>query len=574
MSERHGIDAWFNTLFRPGELFEYRIKRSGETFAKSYWWPVDKLDHFVNVHLPLHNDNEMHVWVGVSPRAKVGDKAPTVLRALWCDFASYITDEGLAQAAIEAAELPPPTMLVNSGRGYHGYWALASELTAEQVRPYSKGLHAVLPTDNTHDPARVMRVPGNVNPRNGQVCRVTFHDPTRVYDHTLFPASQEPLMERIGQAPAGKELSSEDFELFAGAWLPGQIHNLSLGVVGYLRKNLGQSREQALKTVRTLHESTGNSWEDDNGLLQKVVEDTYAKPIATVSGTSRLAEYGVAPTVTSAFELRFVTPKPSKVKLIDFAKPIDPQEFWVDGLVGPGLLTIWAAEPKTGKSLAVMQIGHALANGLPLWDFDTTPERKAVLYFQGELSQGMVYDRARKMFEPGTYEDPKWFAMTDRPEKTLSLVETPEVLYDIADPYDVIIVDPLSVFSTNDENSVTSVRDTMALFDPLRSAGKAVILVHHLRKLETDRDGNPVPPSFSDLRGSSAVFAAVDAAAVQWRWGDNGNTKVKFMYRAAEERDVLSLYRDGLRFTTDRDRALKTQYPNFPWRTTVPSEVN
>lgn len=197
-----------------------------------------------------------------------------------------------------------------------------------------------------------------------------------------------------------------------------------------------------------------------------------------------------------------------------------------------------------------------------------------MLYFQGELSQGMVYDRARKMFEPGTYEDPKWFAMTDRPEKTLSLVETPEVLYDIADPYDVVIVDPLSVFSTNDENAVTSVRDTMALFDPLRAAGKAVIIVHHLRKLQADKDGNPVPPSFSDLRGSSAIFAAVDAAAVQWRWGDNGNTKVKFMYRAAEERDVLSLYRDGLKFTTDRDRALKTQYPNFPWRTTVSSEVN
>jgi RecA-family ATPase len=205
-----------------------------------------------------------------------------------------------------------------------------------------------------------------------------------------------------------------------------------------------------------------------------------------------------------------------------------------------------------------MQIGHALSKGLPIWGF---PVSKAVrvLYFQGELSEGMVADRAIEMFGKDALTNPRQFAITDKPEETISLVEHPEVLNDIAEDYDVIIVDPLSVFNSNDENSFTSVRETISVFDSLKAKGKAVLLVHHIRKVATDKEGNPMRPSFNDIRGSSAWFGAADAIAMQYSSADD-TSRVKFTFRAAPERPELVLYRRPTGgFTDSRSEYLATQ---------------
>lgn len=558
-------------LFRPGEIFELRVKDAEQRGTKQYWLAYDQAETFLNVHIPIHTEKGRHIWIGVSPRPRAGDTSPTLHRALWCDFSEGITSEAQVNDAIALAKLPRPTMLVNSGNGYHAYWELDKPLSAVDARPYAKGIHEALPTDTTYDSTRVMRVPGTINPKNGNntLCHIVYHE-KRTVAPTEFPRVDDAADPLLAPSRPATQLTSDDFDLFVTAWLPGQKHNVAVGVAGYLRKNLHYTQEQCLAEIRRIHEQAGYSWVEDKGNLTDVVEDTYKRLAHQVSGVARLEEYGIVPRVKETFRATFRVPPKPKMRLIDFSKDIPPTEFWVDGLVGPGLLTMWAASPKTGKSMSIMQVGHALATGVPIWDFQTDGKPHSVLYFQGELSQSMVAQRARDMFGLGALK-PRQFAITDKPDETISLLQNPEVLIDMAEDFEVVIIDPISVFNSNDENSWTSVRETLGVFDRLKAANKAVILVHHTNKLATNAEGNEIEPSFSNVRGSGGWFAAMDALALQYRLGE-GNTRVKFMFRAAPERPPLTLYRqDHGGFTSNRAEYLRTKET---LRVPIASELN
>ena len=541
-------------LFEPGDIFEVRVKSNTQRGANQIWLTSNKISQFIDVHLDIHKSHKRHVWVGVGARDKVGSTNPIVNRVLWVDLDASITDDVKLEAALATSGLPQPTMVVWSGNGYHLYWKLDKGASPDEVRAYAKGVHASLPSDSTHDPTRVMRVPGTWNFKdedNPSLCVIHSHDTTLVYSLQEFPRLEVQDLPTHDYKPSEpKPLHPDDFTLFVSNWLDGQKHAMAVGVAGYLRKNLYQTEAQALDNIARIHQAAGYSWPDEN--LTTVVSDTYNQPFGRVSGLAKLYELGVVPSIKDSFSVKFATPPKPKISIIDFSRDIGKQEFWMDGLIGPGMLTIWAAQPKSGKSFAVMQIGHALSQSLDLWGFKVNKSVR-VLYFQGELSQEMVAERAISMFGRQSLADPRRFALTDKPKETVSLVHHPEYLNDLAENYDVIIVDPLSAFNSNDENSFTSVRETISVFDALKAKGKAVVIVHHTRKLATDREGNVVPPTSNDIRGSSAWFGAADAIAMQYNTPD-GNSKVKFTFRAAPDRPILHLYRrlNG-GFTDDRD---------------------
>lgn len=108
----------------------------------------------------------------------------------------------LALLRSPTGNIPPPTIIVNSGGGMQGYWALKTpldvdgvEATAEDIKLYNVQLERVLGGDNCHDISRIMRVPGTINvpdakkvekgrqPALAQV--VEWHD-DRVYEIDLF----------------------------------------------------------------------------------------------------------------------------------------------------------------------------------------------------------------------------------------------------------------------------------------------------------------------------------------------------------------------------------------------------
>lgn len=553
---------FLEALFEPGEIFEVRVKTQDEKGAKQTWLHTNKMGMFIHTHLPIHDSHKRHVWVGILPRTRVGDSSPTSGRALWADLNASITTRAQAIASLDASKLPKPSMIVNSGNGYHLYWLLDKAHTPEELHPHLKAIHSVLPADATHDPTRVMRVPGTNNwkANTPKPCLLEDLDSSKIYSLASFPKTEVSHPVATDAPTIYTELTDEDFQLFVANWLDGQKHHMAVGVAGYLRKNLNYPKTETLVAIGRIHQAAGYSWPDDN--LTKVVEDTYKQFPGKIAGLALLREFGVVPEVKDSFTFSFKQPRKPKIKLIDFSEDIKAQEFYMHGLVGPGLLTLWAAEAKTGKSFAAMQIGHALATGTPLWGWDV-PKAVRVLYFQGELSRGMVAERAKAMFGEGILRNPRQFAMTDKPDELLDLTSNPEVLNDLAEHYDVVIVDPISAFSANDENSSSTVRSTLSMFDTLKAKGKAVILVHHTKKLASNRDGTPVVPSFSDIRGSGAWFAMADALALQFRTSDAGTTRTKFMFRAAQERPPLDLYRLDHGGFTDSYREYLAAFPTM-----------
>lgn len=538
MSDTH---TFLDFLFRDGEIFEIRLKSEDDEYAtKTFFTKTPKrVTGLVERSLPVWEHAGKHVWVGVCPRPAVNNSAALHGRVLWVDLSEDVDTVAKAEAAVTMSGLPDPTMIVWSGNGVHLYWKLDREYPPEELAPHARAVHEMLPSDATHDPTRVMRLPGTFNPKHGgkRKCLIVRHTED-TYELSEFP-KQDPKM-LVGGAPVESRdkipLKPRDRQTLVDNFTPGQRHYMTLAIAGYLRKELAYTEEQARLELASISQAAGSPPDDK---LENDVRDTYAKPWARVAGTSALYEMGIQ--LESHPQPKFHPPARRKPKgpvisIIDPNEDITPQEFWVPGLIGPGLKTLWAAPGKTGKSFAVMQIGHAIATGSDLWDFGPTVQKR-VLYFQGELTRNMVMERATNLFGDDLVRDFRQFAMTDKPDEPISLIRNPEILADAATNYDVVIVDPIAAFNDNDENSAGGVRDTIAVFDPLVAAGKAVVIVHHTRKVE---EGNA---NFADVRGSGAWFNAVDAMAVQFRLKNSINTQVKFGFRAAPDRDPLTLYR-------------------------------
>jgi hypothetical protein len=565
------ILTWLDMLYRPGEVFEVRLKTPTDKGAKQIWLDYSKREMFAKSHAEIHENHGRSVWASVCPREWVGSTNPIHGRVLWCDFDASITSIEQAREAIEEAGLPPATMLVWSGNGVHAYWALDKAYPVDELQPHARGLHDALPTDATHDCSRVLRVPGTINPKNGESHEsyIAFNNPASIYTLSQFPKRESIVLPEPSPKVPRRDLLAEDRESILTSWLDGQKHRMVLATAAYLRKELGWGEKEALDEIISIHEDAG--YESDEG-LERAVRDTYTKPIAKVSSGGLFSEMGIVVKNRGLPSFRIVKPKPPKIEVIDFREDLQPQEFWIDGLVGPGLLTLWAAEPKVGKSMAAMQMGYSLSRGLPFMDFSGDEKRHSVLYFQGELSKQMVFERARSLF--GTVNlDPREYALTAKPAEAINIVENPEPLIDLAENYDVVIVDPVSVFTSSDETKSYAVNEIIGLFDRLRAQGKAVVLIHHLRKLGRDKHGNTLIPTFSDIRGSGAWFASADAIGLHYKVGDSGNTEVKFQFRAAPDRDKLMLYRlphGG--FTHLREQYLKETNPTL--RVNTARDVN
>lgn len=127
--------------------------------------------------LSTQSDTGGHTNWGTLRAHRHASKA-LALKAIWIDIdcgegKDYPTQAEGAEALTEfiaATQMPPPTAIVNSGRGLHAYWISDKPLTAEQWRPYAEGLkHEVLrhkfakDAGLITDAARVLRVPGTVN---------------------------------------------------------------------------------------------------------------------------------------------------------------------------------------------------------------------------------------------------------------------------------------------------------------------------------------------------------------------------------------------------------------------------
>ncbi|MEM5822926.1 MAG: DNA-primase RepB domain-containing protein [Ignisphaera sp.] len=160
-----------------------------------------------------------------------------------------------------------PTLVVDSGAGYHLYFRLSREVDASTVKRLEEWLVDRLGGDpQSKDLARILRLPGSINPRTRRLVQVIYQKPEEIDPEKLLERAEveklEAHLEKTARTQALRELSDSEIlritDLLKDAYRPGYRQFLLLYLSGWLAK----ARVSPLSVVRiakTLYESTGDS---------------------------------------------------------------------------------------------------------------------------------------------------------------------------------------------------------------------------------------------------------------------------------------------------------------------------
>lgn len=153
---------------------------------------------------------DSNIYYGVLPRTqRRGTNADcvTTTTVLWADVDGkhYSPTDALAgkpQAlgAIHGLDVPP-SILVDSGRGYHAYWLLRSPVAVEEASRVMKAIADEVGGDHVQDAARVLRLPGTLNHKTDPPahCRTIYLSIGARYDLGDFLSylpAEHPLLHR------------------------------------------------------------------------------------------------------------------------------------------------------------------------------------------------------------------------------------------------------------------------------------------------------------------------------------------------------------------------------------------
>lgn len=255
------------------------------------------------------------------------------------------------------------------------------------------------------------------------------------------------------------------------------------------------------------------------------------------------------------------------------AADIPPLQWAVAGLLPAGL-TIFAAPPKTGKSLACLDLAATVAadpgtdGSMPhFWGFPVNPGD--VLYLDLEDSKRRLLERFSKMHLP-------------RPRRLEAIIKTPtlddglvtylrEWIQSKAAPR-LIIIDTLARIKGRASGRENAYDADTRMLSPLQelamSAGVAILVVTHLKKA----GGGAAPDDpFERIMGSNGQFGVADSA-----WLISGKRGAEEMTFSATGRDIdsmelkISLDRHALRWrllgTSEAVEAqrLRAEYDSSP----------
>ena len=163
--------------------------------------------------------NGWGVFHGVLPRigsTSGTNKDVTLGWAVWADFDPKDYGGDIEEGRRRLARFSvAPTAVIDSGRGFHGYWLFKEPVGAAVIEKINTGLIAVFGSDKAvKDPARVLRTPGSrhmKNPRDPRQVRIEVWEPGRRYNpgdfDEVLPLEGEPVDSNgrtaPGERPAG-----------------------------------------------------------------------------------------------------------------------------------------------------------------------------------------------------------------------------------------------------------------------------------------------------------------------------------------------------------------------------------
>lgn len=208
------------------------------------WFPPDADGGAAGWAVAQNRDWNTYVSLAALREGWRGDKATkqdvASVRWLWVDLDPRVGEDLEAERARLLALLttnlpkgvPPPSVIIDSGRGFWGLWRLAQpvvmppadsdgwDAARASVEDRNRGLELAFGADACHNLERICRLPGTVNRKpGGRLARVVRADAS-VFGLLLFPAVADP--------------KAGDAVMVAGRGAPvggGQVSRLSAGPV-------------------------------------------------------------------------------------------------------------------------------------------------------------------------------------------------------------------------------------------------------------------------------------------------------------------------------------------------------
>jgi len=181
LSPRRQLEQFLSALFRSDEWVELRFIESWQAagkkcsrVARAAEWlrPATLLSRRAEIARVAKRDRA-NVYFGVCPRAKPGDSQDEqirTVRCLWCDIDDVTGDEAFDRW--EKAEVPPPSIVVGSGGGIHGYWLLDRDVRSSRGRKLISDLlphfYRSFGGDHVQNLSRILRPPGTLNVKNAR----------------------------------------------------------------------------------------------------------------------------------------------------------------------------------------------------------------------------------------------------------------------------------------------------------------------------------------------------------------------------------------------------------------------
>lgn len=437
---------------------------------------------------------------------------PGPVTALWCDVDQAVELHDWPD------DVPWPTAVVESGRGWHCYWRLTEPVDPREAAALCRALAERLGGDPVAaEPARLLRVPGTRN------FKYEPARPVRVRE-LLADAAYPPSTFRALVTGSSNGHAHEPVRALVQRTLREGERNASLTrVAGLLRGEFGFDEPELYATLSAL-----NQLRCDPPLPDSEVR-TIARSALRWSPNPRIVANGHEPDGQATVPESWV-PVPAG-ELVHSEEPDVP---WVwRYIVARGHLTLLSGHPKVGKSTLVTLLLERMARGGALAG---EPVEAGKVLVVSEESRALWAKRARAhqldhvdvLCRPfvGRATEPDWLRFC---QHVAALVRERG--------YAVVVFDTLAaLWPCADENDASAALRALTPLLAIAEAGAAVLCVHHLRK----SDG----AEGTAARGSSAIVGFFDFIAELRRFEGEHDQRRRL--------SVLSRY-EGLDLVIDRD---------------------
>lgn len=486
-------------------------------------FPTDPVGHRVQRFFPSWDDVDeaaqslsldYDVYFGVCPRVpgpngSLGGHASNVARCpvLWLDLdAKGDFDKN---ARLTQLQDVPPSLLVDSGGGFHAFWRLTSDLPPQRARQVMKRMESHFHSDPTSDPSRILRWPGTRNYKYDPPRFVDIIDsndrlwtpeelpqadideePTPVSDRdkrALIIASQG--IPKGGAVIDGEEFAGRDAALFEYA--------------RYLRDSY-RDYDDVISLCRDANQLMDPPLSDET-VIGKV------KSAFTHEPPPQITEVLEAPVVVT---LPLVSQPRAQVmtlkEILSFEEP--PIEFLARGMFARSSIEFIAHPPKSGKTTIAINWGLRMSagmNGAGLLDVQR-PYRVLLWQPNADMSPRRTREWIRKIRGGlGLPEDicfDFWFD-----DGNSRLDENIKGIEERCDDYDLVIIDSLNRFLPGVDAADTDVvAGSFNVVRRLRTAHPEICwsYIVQVGKNSSVHLGTQ-NPAFA-LRGNSAVAEAYD----------------------------------------------------------------